>query len=632
MIELSGIGLQRGRKALLEDTSLRIHGGEKLALVGANGSGKSSLFALLMGELTPEAGTLDMPAGCRIAYMAQELAGSPRAAVDYVLDGDTELRRLESELATVTDGTRLAELHAAFEAAGGHTAGPRAEKLLAGLGFADGDGQRPVSDFSGGWRLRLSLARTLMQPSDLMLLDEPTNHLDLDAALWLERWLAGYGGTLLLISHDRDFIDGVCDGVMHLENRTLTRYRGNYSAFERQRSERLLQQQALYEQQQRRRAEIQRFVDRFRAKATKAKQAQSRIKALERMEEVLPASVSTPFTFRFARPDKLSDPLLTLSDAELGYGGTPVLREVGLNVHPGSRIGLLGANGAGKSTLLKTLAGELAPLRGSRTEGRNLKLGYFTQHQLDALDLEASATAHLQRLSPRARDQEILDFLGSFNFRDEQATGAIQHFSGGEKARLALAIVVWQRPNLLLLDEPTNHLDLDLCQALTESLELFEGALVLVSHDRHLMRHTTDELWLVANGALTAWEGDLDAYRDWLLGRKRRAGKATPAAARADSHADSHAGAKARRQAAAAQRRREKPLRNELAATEKQLQRCQRALQRLEEQLADAGLYEAARRDELQELLQEQGRQRRHCDELEERWLELQETLESGAA
>jgi len=624
MIELSGISLRRGRKPLLEETSLRIHGGEKLALVGANGSGKSSFFALLMGELPLEAGTLEMPADGRIAYMAQELAGSSQAAVDYVLDGDTELRRLEAELASASDGHRLAELHVAFESIGGHTARPRAEKLLAGLGFAEGDGQRPVSDFSGGWRLRLSLARTLLQPSDLMLLDEPSNHLDLDAALWLERWLAGYDGTLLLISHDRDFIDGVCEGVVHLENHELTRYRGNYSAFERQRSERLLQQQALYEQQQRRRAEIQRFVDRFRAQATKAKQAQSRIKALQRMEAVLPASVSTPFTFQFAKPDKLSDPLLTLRDAELGYNGVPILRQVGLNVHPGSRIGLLGANGAGKSTLLKTLAGELAPLRGGRTEGRNLKLGYFTQHQLDALDLHASAALHLQRLSPKTREQEILDFLGSFNFRDEQATGPIHDFSGGEKARLALAIVVWQRPNLLLLDEPTNHLDLDLCQALTESLERFQGALVLVSHDRHLMRHTTDELWLVADGGLTSWEGDLDAYRDWLLCRNRGPGK--PASTRKGGDR------KAKRQAAAARRGREKPLRDKLAATEKQLERCRQQLGAIEQRLSDNGLYDEARKQELRELLRQQGQLHQQRGELEERWLALQETLETGAA
>ena len=521
MIELQSIALQRGNKILLQDASLRIHTGEKTALVGANGSGKTSLFLLLQSRLQIDRGHIAIPAQWRIAHMAQEVAAGERSALDYVLDGDSELRRIEHELAVATDDDRLAHLYAELDAIDGYQAGRRAEQLLLGLGFPPDKWQASVSSFSGGWRIRLNLAQALMCPSDLLLLDEPTNHLDLDASLWLEQWLARYRGTLVLISHDRDFIDNTCEQIVHIENATLTRYRGNYSAFERQRAERLAQQQIAFEKQQERIAHVQSFIDRFRAKATKAKQAQSRIKELERMEMLVPAHVDSPFDFAFPKPDRFSDPLLNLSQATLGYTDKPLLQNINLSIHPGSRIGLLGANGAGKSTLLKSLAGALPLLSGERVTGEHLKLGYFTQHQLEALDLDASPALHIQRMSPQAREQEIRDFLGGFNFRGETALAPIRHSSGGEKARLALALIVWQKPNLLLLDEPTNHLDLEMCHALTVALQEFEGAVVVVSHDRHLLRNTVEELMLVSDGRVREFDGDLQDYSNWLLSEAR---------------------------------------------------------------------------------------------------------------
>lgn len=620
MIELESISIQRGGKPLLQHADLRIHPGDKVALVGANGSGKSSLFALLRGELDSESGRVAIPAEWRIAHMAQEVPTSQRSALDYVLDGDLALREVESALAAQPDGAELARLHERLDALDGYTAPARAAQLLHGLGFAESDTTRPVNAFSGGWRLRLNLAQCLMCPSDLMLLDEPTNHLDLDATLWLEQWLARYPGTLVLISHDRDFIDALCNQVVHIEQHKLWRYRGHYSDFERQRAERMAQQQAAWEQQQRQREHMQRFIERFRAKATKARQAQSRVKALERMAELAPAHIDSPFTFSFPPPRAQSDPLLNLSQASLGYADAPILGGVNLSVHPGSRIALLGANGAGKSTLLKALAGQLQPLSGQRTEGANLALGYFSQHQLEALDLDASPVQHLQRLSPTTREQSIRDFLGSFNFRGEQADATVAPFSGGEKARLALAIVVWQQPNLLLLDEPTNHLDLDMCQALTQALQDFEGALVLVSHDRHLVRHCADELLLVADGRVEAFDGDLDDYRQWLLSRERTRGDTAVAPASGER--------KAARQQAANRREQLRPLQQEIRRIERELERQQQALAGIEARLADPALYDAAQKETLQALLREQGTLRGTIEPLEEAWLAAQEQLE----
>ena len=625
MIELINLSLQRGGKALLEEASLRVNPGEHMALVGANGSGKSSLFQLLCNELSYDSGDLQMPAQWQIAQMRQEVEASDRPAIEYVIDGHQHYRRIEADIEACNDDHRLADLLAEMELIHAYQIRSDAEQLLQGLGFALTEVDKPVSDFSGGWRIRLNLAQALMCPSDLLLLDEPTNHLALDASLWLEQWLRRYEGTLLLISHDRDFIDACCDFVVHLEHHQLHRYRGNYSAFERQRAERLTQQQQAYEKQQAERAHMEDFVRRFRAKASKAKQAQSRLKALERMSEIAPAHVDSPFHFRFYAPSQYSDPLLGLSNAALGYS-EPLLNKVNLSIHPGSRIGLLGANGAGKSTLMKSLAGTLAPLSGQRHSGEHLHMGYFHQHQLESLDLNASPLLQLQRLRPDAREQDIRNFLGGFNFKGERAEGSCLHFSGGEKARLALAIIVWQRPNVLLLDEPTNHLDLEMCHALTSALQEFEGAVIVVSHDRHLLRNTVDELLLVDNGSVSPFDGSLDDYRQWLLSRNRELGDKPQSASTAPV-----VDKKKARQDAAAKRAKLAPLNNEIKKLERTLQKVVEQLQAIEAQLADTSLYDETNKQQLKTLLAEQARLQTENNTAEEAWLELQEQLEALA-
>ncbi|MGB1542244.1 MAG: ATP-binding cassette domain-containing protein [Spongiibacter marinus] len=625
MIELINLSLQRGGKALLEEASLRVNPGEHMALVGANGSGKSSLFKLLCNELSYDSGDLQMPAQWQIAQMRQEVEASDRPAIEYVIDGHQHYRRIEADIEACNDDHRLAELLAEMELIHAYQIRSDAEQLLQGLGFALTEVDKPVSDFSGGWRIRLNLAQALMCPPDLLLLDEPTNHLDLDASLWLEQWLRRYEGTLLLISHDRDFIDACCDFVVHLEHHQLHRYRGNYSAFERQRAERLAQQQQAYEKQQAERAHMEDFVRRFRAKASKAKQAQSRLKALERMSEIAPAHVDSPFHFRFYAPSQYSDPLLGLSNAALGYS-EPLLNKVNLSIHPGSRIGLLGANGAGKSTLMKSLAGTLAPLSGQRHSGEHLHMGYFHQHQLESLDLNASPLLQLQRLRPDAREQDIRNFLGGFNFKGERAEGSCLHFSGGEKARLALAIIVWQRPNVLLLDEPTNHLDLEMCHALTSALQEFEGAVIVVSHDRHLLRNTVDELLLVDNGSVSPFDGSLDDYRQWLLSRNRELGDKPQSASTAPV-----VDKKKARQDAAAKRAKLAPLNNEIKKLERTLQKVAEQLQAIEAQLADTSLYDETNKQRLKTLLAEQAHLQTENNTAEEAWLELQEQLEALA-
>ncbi len=625
MIELINLSLQRGGKALLEEASLRVNPGEHMALVGANGSGKSSLFQLLCNELSYDSGDLQMPAQWQIAQMRQEVEASDRPAIEYVIDGHQHYRRIEADIEACNDDHRLADLLAEMELIHAYQIRSDAEQLLQGLGFALTEVDKPVSDFSGGWRIRLNLAQALMCPSDLLLLDEPTNHLDLDASLWLEQWLRRYEGTLLLISHDRDFIDACCDFVVHLEHHQLHRYRGNYSAFERQRAERLTQQQQAYEKQQAERAHMEDFVRRFRAKASKAKQAQSRLKALERMSEIAPAHVDSPFHFRFYAPSQYSDPLLGLSNAALGYS-EPLLNKVNLSIHPGSRIGLLGANGAGKSTLMKSLAGTLAPLSGQRHSGEHLHMGYFHQHQLESLDLNASPLLQLQRLRPDAREQDIRNFLGGFNFKGERAEGSCLHFSGGEKARLALAIIVWQRPNVLLLDEPTNHLDLEMCHALTSALQEFEGAVIVVSHDRHLLRNTVDELLLVDNGSVSPFDGSLDDYRQWLLSRNRELGDKPQSASTAPV-----VDKKKARQDAAAKRAKLAPLNNEIKKLERTLQKVVEQLQAIEAQLADTSLYDETNKQRLKTLLAEQAHLQTENNTAEEAWLELQEQLEALA-
>ncbi|SEN80937.1 ATP-binding cassette domain-containing protein [Pseudomonas sp. NFACC39-1] len=627
MIRLQNLTLQRGPQRLLEDAELTLHAGHKAGLIGANGAGKSSLFALLRGELHPDSGDCLLPADWRIAHMRQEVDTLERLAVDYVLDGDLRLRQVQRDLAAAEaahDGAAQARLHAELDSADGYTADARARKLLAGLGFTNEQMDREVGAFSGGWRMRLNLAQALMCPSDLLLLDEPTNHLDLDAIIWLEDWLKSYPGTLLLISHDRDFLDAVVDHVAHVDQRKLTLYRGGYSAFERARAERLAQQQQAYEKQQAQRAHMESYIARFKAQATKARQAQSRIKALERMEELSAAHVDSPFDFVFRESSKISSPLIDLSDARLGYGDKTVLEKVKLQLTPGARIGLLGPNGAGKSTLIKNLSGELEPLAGRLTRGENTVVGYFAQHQLDSLDAKASPLLHLQRLAPNEREQTLRDFLGGFDFRGARIDEPVLNFSGGEKARLALALIAWGRPNLLLLDEPTNHLDLEMRLALTMALQEFSGAVLVVSHDRHLLKSTTDNFFLVADGKVEEFDGDLEDYARWLVEYRQRNAPVSTTPVNPDK-----TDKKAQRQAAAALRQQLAPHKREADKLEVELGKLHEKLQKIETSLGDSGLYEAARKDELRDLLAEQARLKVREAELEEAWMQALELLEN---
>ena len=623
MIILRDIALRRGSKLLLQDANVTIQPGQRLALIGANGCGKSSLFSLLLGELIADAGDIEGMNRLRLSHMAQEIHATSLPAGEYVWRGDGQLAHkrdalLRLEAAEDFDGAAI--VHNELEEIDGYSADRRAERLLQGLGFAEDAATRPVSDFSGGWRIRLNLARALMTPSDILLLDEPTNHLDLDATLWLQQWLQQYPGTLLMISHDRDFIDATCERILHIEQQQLQTYKGNYSDFERQRAERLANQQASYEKQQRRISQIDDFVRRFRYKATKAKQAQSRLKELERMQTLAPAHLDSPFDFSFEPPQRSSDPLLRLDEAVLGYGDTPVISKVDIQLRPGSRYGLLGRNGAGKSTLLKSLIGELPLLAGQRQTGEHCSIGYFDQQQLEALDMQASPALHLQRLSPGAREQEILNFLGGFNFRGDAATSAIAPFSGGEKARLALAMVVWQRPNLLVLDEPTNHLDLDMRHAMEVALQTYEGALILVSHDRHMLRNTVEELLLVHDGRVEEYREDLEGYERWILSSYKQVGRSEPQT--------SDTSRKEKRQQAAAHRDKLRPLLNKVKKTETAMAEVEDEQADLQTQLGDTDLYIPARKDDLAGLLKREGELKIRAAQLEDSWLEQQQTLE----
>ena len=626
---------------MLENVSLTVQPGQRVAIVGANGAGKSSLFQLLLGQLAPEQGSVSLPGGCRIAHMAQEVEASQRSARDFVLDGDFELRRMERELADAEardDHHAIARLHGELDVHEAWSAPRRAEALLRGLGFVDSDVDRPVSAFSGGWRIRLNLAQALMRPSDLLLLDEPTNHLDLDACLWLENWLRRYPGTLLFISHDRDFMDRVATHLVHFDNKKLELYTGNYSAFEVQRSERLAQQQSNYERQQARIAEIQRFIDRFKAKATKARQAQSRVKALERMERIAPAHVDSPFSFEFPMADKVSNPLLSIRNGVAGHGQTAILNNINVTLLPGSRIGLLGPNGAGKSTFMDALRGTGTLLSGERTCGEHLAIGYFAQHQLEALDLDASPFLHLQRLSPRASEQSVRNFLGGFDFHGDEALSPIRSFSGGERARVALAVIAWQKPNLLLLDEPTNHLDLEMRQALTMALQNFDGAIVVVSHDRHLLRNTVDEFWLVSDGTVQEYDGDLEDYERWLADRRKDEDEPPKRQVAEDSDAEKKAGSaqaltaderKARKRQEAELRQKLSPWRKKQVSLEARMDQLQQQLAGVEASLGDPAVYEDSGKVRLKALLAEQTELKRALEETEAEWLEVSETVEN---
>lgn len=646
MIRFNQFSLARGTKPLFDQTSFTLNPGEKVGLIGANGAGKSTLFAVLRGELHADAGDFSMPPSWQIAHVAQETPAVEKSALEYTLDGDAALREIEAHIASASaahDGAAEAEAHAAFADADGYTAPARAEALLLGLGFTMEQTQQPVSSFSGGWRMRLNLAQALMCRSDLLLLDEPTNHLDLDAIVWLEDWLHRYPGTLVVISHDREFLDSVCNVTLHLENQQIKRYGGNYSQFEILRAQQLALQQSAYEKQQKTVAHLQSFIDRFKAKATKARQAQSRVKALEKMELIAPAHASSPFTFEFRTPDSAPNPMLVMDGVRCGYRAddgseTPIVEGVALSIQNGQRIGLLGANGQGKSTLIKTLAATLAPLSGELRTGKGLQIGYFAQHQLETLRPGDTPLQHLARLAPDTREQELRDFLGGFNFPGEMATAPIAPFSGGEKARLALALIIWQKPNLLLLDEPTNHLDLETRHALTMALAQFEGTLILVSHDRHLLRATTDQFMLVAKHRLQPFDGDLDDYRDWLLqhaAEQRAALKNAPGTANALDGAeagDAGVNRKEQRRQEAETRQRlshlKKPLQAKIGKIEKEMDALNAEKGTLDVFVADAASYEPAQKTRLTEAIRRQAEVQARLETLEAEWLDAHEELE----
>ena len=659
MIRFLNVSLMRGTKPLLENADLTLNPGDKIGLIGANGAGKSSLFAMLRGELHPDQGEIDFPARWRMAYVAQETPALDRAAIEYAIDGDVNLRKLEAELErvealphTTENGIALGEIHSGLADADAYTVRSRGEQLLLGLGFTLEQMERPVSSFSGGWRMRLNLAQALMCPSDLLLLDEPTNHLDLDAIIWLEDWLKRYPGTLVVISHDRDFLDEIVGVVVHIDERKLKRYSGNYSGFERQRAAHMVLAAAAFDKQQRTRAHLQSFVDRFKAQATKARQAQSRMKALAKMEELAPLRAAAEFSFEFREPLSAPNPLLVMEDVDCGYpildghgdkvDAKVIVHGVTFSLQTGQRIGLLGVNGAGKSTLIKTVAAELAPLTGTATLGKGLVIGYFAQHQVEMLRHDESPLWHLQKIAPTVREQELRNFLGGFNFPGDMVTSPIKPFSGGEKARLALALIVWQRPNLLLLDEPTNHLDLETREALTMALAQFEGTLIVVSHDRHLLRATTEEFIIVADGRLQPFDGDLDDYKDWLF--KTKLGKGTdsgalpaksaaPVAAAApvssvDRKEQKRAGAEERQRMAALK----KPIENRIKRLEEQMAKLNAKKADVDARLLEPGIYEADKKDQLKTLVADQAFLTRDLGNLENEWLELQEQLEGLTA
>ena len=616
MLNLSNLALRRSTELLFEAVDMKIYPGQKLGITGANGCGKSSLFALIRGELSADQGELTLPSNWAVATVAQETRLSKRIAIEYVIDGDEELRQVQAKLQQAEadiDAMLIASCHERLQDIDGYQANSRAARLLAGLGFSEADMQRPLDNFSGGWIMRLNLARALMCRSDLLLLDEPTNHLDLDAVIWLEQWLRRYQGTLLLISHDRDFLDAVVNSVAHIENLHIDLYRGNYSAFEVQRTERLAQQQAAHQKQQQSIAHMQSYIDRFRAKATKARQAQSRIKALERMRLIAPAHVDSPFHFEFRASRSLPTSLLKLDKVSTGYGEQEILADIDFSLIPGERIGLLGLNGAGKSTFIKLLAGELPTFRGQMTRARDLQVGYFAQHQVEQLDLEASALLTMQRLGAHLSEREVRSYLGGFNFRGEKVLQPVKTFSGGQKARLVLALLIWNRPNLILLDEPTNHLDLEMRLALNQALQGYDGSVILVSHDRHLLRSVCDDLWLVDGGALQHFEDDLDAYPEWLARRKSGA----PGAAGYTSGSPDRRALKAQQ--------------NQLKKMETELAKLNDKRVGLEQQLSDNSIYASENRDSLDASLAAQVENHKRLTQVEEEWLILSEAIEQQA-
>ena len=629
MIQFKQLTLARGVKVLIQSASLQLHPGHKVGLTGANGAGKSSLFALLRGEMHLESGHLEMPASWVVAHVAQETPALAMPAIEFVLDGDVELRTIEKALAEAEanhQGELIGELHHRLTDIDGYSAKARAAELLNGLGFSQANLQQAVSTFSGGWRVRLNLARALMCRSDLLLLDEPTNHLDLDAVIWLESWLQSYRGTLFLISHDRDFLDAIVNHIAHIEQQTLTLYKGGYSDFERQRAEKLALQQSMFEKQQRKVAHLHSYIDRFRVQATKARQAQSRIKALERMEMISAAHVDSQFSFEFRAPLASPDPLLVLDEMSVGYNNVALIKNIVLAIRPGERLGLLGRNGAGKTTLIKLLANELKPLSGKRVEGKDLNIGYFAQHQLEQLRPDESPLQHMMKLDPLTREQEHLNYLGGFDFKGDMARSPCENFSGGEKSRLALALLIWTRPNLLLLDEPTNHLDLEMRHALTLALQDYEGGVILVSHDRALLRATCDEFILVADGSAEPFESDLEGYSAWLNEQRLKEKQATQLIVENKPNKNDRAANKIERQARIAARR---PLLKEIEQLDNNIAQWHIDKTKCDERLNDSALYAENDKTELQQLLKKQSELSSQIETAEMRWLELHELLEA---
>jgi len=626
MLRFDHLALRRGPLLLIEDMDLALHAGWRVGIAGRNGAGKSSLLSLIAGEIAPDSGHFERPRNWTMAYVRQEVPALDITALDYALDGDTEYRQIERELVDAEekhDGVRIAALHERLHTIGGYAAPARAAELLHGLGFGPGEENRKVAEFSGGWRMRMNLAQALMCRSDLLLLDEPTNHLDLDAVIWLEGWLKRYPGTLLIISHDREFLDAVVTHVISIADQTAELFSGNLSGYERKRAERLAQQQSMFEKQQRERAHLQRFVDRFRAQATKARQAQSRIKALERMVDIAPIRAASTIQFEFREPSALPVPLLKLDEIAAGYGQRRVLSDIKMILSPGDRIALLGANGAGKSTFIKMLAGASPPLDGERLAAKDLKIGYFAQHQLEQLDMRATPVEHLKELDASLGEKAARDFLGGFGFSGTRALDVVEPFSGGEKARLCLALTIYQRPNLLLLDEPTNHLDLDTREALTEALNDYTGALVLVAHDRALIRACCDTLLHVGGGRVAPYDGDLDDYARLIL-----RGDPVPAA-----QAPASTGSRRdERRARADQRARLVPLRQQLARIEKRMAEIDTRKRAADVALGDQQLYEATQSGRLAELTHQAALLKAESAKLEDEWLQAQHELERAAA
>jgi ATP-binding cassette subfamily F protein 3 len=624
MITLSNLSLRRGGRELLSDTTFNIHPAQKVGVTGANGSGKSSLFALIRGLLHQDEGDFSLPSTWVIAHVAQETPSSTLSALEYTLLGDSEYVALQQELETA-EGARLGEIHAQLEAIDGYTTESRAATLLHGLGFQEQQIQHPVASFSGGWRMRLNLAQALMCRSDLLLLDEPTNHLDLDAVIWLQDWLIRYQGTLLLISHDREFLDAVIRHVAHIEHTQLTLYTGNYSAFEHIRAEKLAQQQSSYERQQREREHMQKYVDRFRAQATKAKQAQSRLKALQRMQEIAPAHIHSPFHFRFFDPIKLPDRLITVEDAAVGYGSEAIIEQVNFQLTPGKRIGLIGPNGAGKSTFIKFLAGELVASAGEITLAQDFHLGYFAQHQLEQLHLDQTPLEHLRDLDKQSREQELRNYLGGFNFRGERIDEIVAPFSGGEKARLVLALLIYQRPNVLLLDEPTNHLDLEMRHALSIALQNFQGAMVIVSHDRHMLKTVTDELLIVDDKKVIPFSGDLDDYAQWIKDKHKQ----LQIGEEPSENNNKSLSRKQQRKREADLRKKLQPLKRIVDQLEKQVDQLHAKQQQLENTLANTNIYQQDNKSKLKQVLLEKNTIEISLEDIEMQWMEASEDYDN---